>query len=280
LPQAILEKIKSSLSEAAKKVRSHRLFAKTKEARIETTQKLQDLSQKLLGHLGNLISGIEVQGHKVRGMGLRALNNLAENYHNMSQMMPQILHWIKTGKVVKGKIISLFNVDFRAIKRGKVGKKIEFGFKWGINQIRGGYVSIFMHSNMMSHDANYAVLGVKEHIRIFGEVPEDFGFDRAAWSADHKEEIRALGVENVAIAPKGKAQWEVKDQIKTKMVCERAQVEGKIGTMKRYGLNKSEARIPSRVRMSAIRSCLQFNLRRLAKDIRLTEMNLKTVDAI
>ena len=85
--------------------------------------------------------------------------------------------------------------------------QIEFGLKWGINQIRGGYVSIFMHKNMMCHDANYAVLGVQEHIRIFGEAPKDFGFDRAAWSTEHKEKIRDLGVKNLAIAPKGQAKW-------------------------------------------------------------------------
>lgn len=82
---------------------------------------------------------------------------------------------------------------------------VDAGLKWGINQIRGGYVSLFMCADMMVCDASYAVQSVKAHIRIFGQPPRDFGFDRAAWSQEHKEEIRELGVKNLGIAPKGQA---------------------------------------------------------------------------
>ena len=260
-------KMKETFSKIGKQVRSHRLFAKTREAKREIEQDLQALSQNLLGQLGNLLTNVDTKKNQIQGMGVRALNNLSEDYQNMCQMMWQISKWIQTGRVAKGKILSLFNTHFRAINRGKVGKQIEFGLKWGINQIRGGYVSIFMHKDMMCHDANYAVLGVQEHIRIFGEAPKDFGFDRAAWSTEHKKKIRDLGVKNLAIAPKGQAKWEVGPQVKERMVRERAQIEGKIGTMKRRGLNKCEAKINSRVRMSALRAGLSLNLRRFAKDL-------------
>jgi hypothetical protein len=272
LPKGLVGKMKEGMSEIAEKVRSHRLFAKTKEARMEINQSLQKLSGDLLDQLGDLLANADIKANQIKGMSKRALNNLALDYHHMCQMLPQISLWIRTGKVAKDKIVSLFNVDFRAINRGKIGKKIEFGLKWGINQIRGGYVSIFMHAKMMAHDASYAVQGVEEHIRIFGEPPRDFGFDRAAWSAEHKEEIRNLGVKNMAIAPKGKAEWEVGPRVKDRMVRERAQIEGKIGTMKRYGLNKSEARLPHRVRMSALKAGLCLNLRRFAKDLAAAQM--------
>jgi hypothetical protein len=272
----VVGKMKKNFSEAGKKVRGHRLFAKTREAKREIEQDLVNLSQNLLGHLGELLGDLDVKKNQIHGMGVRALNNLSENYHNMSQMVGQIKKWIETGKVAKGKIISLFNTNFKAINRGKSGKPIEFGLKWGINQIRGGYMSIFMHSEMMCHDANYAVLGVKEHIRIFGKPPRDFGFDRAAWSAEHKNEIKNLGVKNLAIAPKGQADWEVGPRVKDRMVRERSQIEGKIGTAKRRGLNKSEARINSRVRQSAHRAALSLNLRRFAKDLSMMAMATAT----
>lgn len=272
LPKTLIDKMKGGMSKIAEKVRSHRLFAKTKEARMEINQHLQELSGNLLDQLGDLLEQIDIQTNQVKGMSKRALNNLALDYQHMCQMLPQIMHWIAKGKVVKNKIVSLFNTDFRAIKRGKIGKTVEFGLKWGINQIRGGYVSIFMHAKMMCHDANYAVMGVEEHVRIFGQSPRDFGFDRAAWSAEHKKEIRKLGVKNVAIAPKGKAKWEVGPRVKDRMVSERAQVEGKIGTMKRHGLNKPESRLPYRVRMSALKAGLCLNLRRFAKDLVISAM--------
>ena len=267
LPRKLVGAMRDQMKAAAELVREHRLFAKTKEARLKVNQELQNLSESLLDGLGDLLAGVDLKRNHVKDMAKRAMNNLALDYQNMSQMMPQISHWIKTGKVVKGKIVSLFNTDMRAINRGKIGKKIEFGLKWGINQIRGGYVSIFMHSQMMCHDANYAVQGVAEHIRIFGKAPRDFGFDRAGWSEDHKESILVLGVKNVAIAPKGQANWDVGPRVKERMVRERAQIEGKIGTMKRYGLNKTEAKLPYRVRMSALKAGLCLNLRRFAKDL-------------
>jgi hypothetical protein len=272
LGKKVLGKMRGIISSAAKQVRSHRLFAKTRETKSEIEQGLKSMSQDLLNQLRMFVSDLDVKKNQITGMGVRALNNLSEDYHNMCQMMAQIAKWIDTGKVAKGKIVSLFNTHFRAINRGKVGKQIEFGLKWGINQIRGGYVSIFMHADMMCHDANYAVLGVEEHIRIFAQAPKDFGFDRAAWSAEHKKEIKKLGVKNIAIAPKGQAKWAVGPQVKDRMVRERAQIEGKIGTMKRRGLNKSEARTNPRVRISAVRAALSLNLRRFAKDIAMGEM--------
>jgi hypothetical protein len=259
--------MREKFSEIGEAVRGHRLFAKGKEAKKEISQKLEKLTEELLSNLGDLQNGLDEKKNKVKGQGKRALNNLSEIYHNMSQMMPEISQWIKTGKVVKGKIVSLFNPNFRAINRGKIGKQIEFGLKWGVNQIRGGYVTLFMHQKMMCHDANYAVMGVTEHIRIFGAPPRDFGFDRAAWSQEHRDEIKELGVRNVAIAPKGQSEWEVGPRVKDRMVRERAQIEGKIGTMKKFGLNKSEAKINTRVKMSAHRAALRLNLRRFTKDL-------------
>lgn len=275
LGKKVFGKMQETFLKVSKKVRSHRLFAKTQGAKNEIEQDLKKLTQQALNQLGIFLSDLDVKENQIKGMGLRALNNLAENYQNMCQMMSQLAQWIETGKVAKDKILSLFNTQFRAINRGKTGKKIEFGLKWGINQIRGGYVSIFMHSNMMCHDANYAVLGVQEHIRIFGLPPKDFGFDRAAWSVEHRKEIKKLGVKNLAIAPKGKAKWDVGPRVKDRMVRERAQIEGKIGTMKRYGLNKSEARINSRLQMSAFKAGLCLNLRRFAKDLVQTTMAQK-----
>lgn len=271
-PKSLVNKMKATFADIGKKVRAHRLFAKTPEAKAGIGRKLSKLTEAILNNLGDLLEGIDVKKNQVRGKGKRALNNLAEDYHNMCQMLGQIKHWLKTHKVPKGKIISLFNTSFRAINRGKIGKQIEFGLKWGINQIRGGYMSVFMCAEMMTCDANYAVRGVEEHIRIFGQPPRDFGFDRAAWSREHKDQIRKLGVKNLGIAPKGQARWEVGPRVKERMTRERAQVEGKIGTIKQQGFNKPNAKTNSGVRQSALRAALGFNLRRFAKDVALSTM--------
>jgi len=66
---------------------------------------------------------------------------------------------------------------------------------------------------------------------------------------------------------KGKAKPEVGPRVQARMTRERAQVEGKIGTIKRQGFNKPDAKTNFGVRKSAFRAALGFNLRRFAKDI-------------
>jgi hypothetical protein len=278
--RSLMNKLKEKFAKVGEKVRFHRLFAKTTEMRREINQELLSLSSDLANGLGSLIENIDLKANQVCGSGRRALNNLTEIYNNFCRMLPEIQEWIQSGKVAKEKIVSLFTPEFKAIDRGKIGKKIEFGLKWGINQVRGGYISIYMNNNMMAYDADYAVTAIEEHQRIFGISPRDFGFDRAAWSTEHKIQIRQQGVRNVAIAPKGTADWEVGPRVKDRMIRERAQVEGKIGTMKlNYGFNKSQAKKVFGVRRSAQRAALCFNLKRFAKDLALAT-NLKSASAM
>jgi hypothetical protein len=265
----VFVKMKTKFSSIAEIIREHRLFAKTKEARLKLTEDLYSNTQGLILDLEKLISNVDQE--KLTGNAKKSFFRLVDLYNNMCRMMPEINLWIEKGKVVKGKIVSLFNPDFKAINRGKIGKQIEFGLKWGINQVRGGYISLFMHSNMMSYDADYAVRSVEEHIRIFGIAPRDFGFDRAAWSTEHMDEIKKAGVKNIGIAPKGQAKWKVGPRVQDRMIRERAQVEGKIGTLKTHcGFNKTNSKTPSGVRRSALRAVLCFNLKKFAKDLSAT----------
>jgi len=76
--------------------------------------------------------------------------------------------------------------------------------RWGINQIRGGYVPLFMMKEMRSADYDYAVQAIKEHIKLFGRPPKEYGFDRGGWSEPHMNQMKELGVKRVAVAPKDK----------------------------------------------------------------------------
>ncbi len=57
-------------------------------------------------------------------------------------------------------------------------------------------------------------------------------------------ELKRLGVKDIGLAPRGRSHWLVPEKVKAKLVSERAQVEGGIGTIKcgKYGFNKPSAR--------------------------------------
>jgi len=258
------QKIKGKLQEMAKNLRKHRLFSKTKEARLKVAAKMSQVSKELLQDLGQLINGIS---KNVTGSKKRAANHMAEVYSAMMQLIGQIDHWIKTGWPAPEKIISLFQIDLRSIPRGKIGKDVEFGLKWGINQIRGGYIRLFMMNEMRSADYNYAVEAIREHIRIFGAPPDEYGFDRGGWSEPHMKEMEELGVKRIGVAPKGKQAWKVSKSCEDRIKRERAQVEGKIGTIKHYGFNKPEETTTPGMKRAARRAELRFNLTRLFRDL-------------
>lgn len=57
-----------------------------------------------------------------------------------ARLIPQILQWMTTGVVAKGKILHAGITQARAIVRNKAGKKVEFGLQYLINRIGGGYL--------------------------------------------------------------------------------------------------------------------------------------------
>lgn len=260
----VKEKIKGRLQEMAWNLRKHRLFSKTKEQRLKVAAKMSQLTKDLLQDLEQLTKNIS---SNVSGKKKRAANHLADVHMAMLQLIGQIDHWIKSGWPTPEKIVSLFQIDLRSIPRGKIGKDVEFGLKWGVNQIRGGYVRLFMMSEMRSADFNYAVEAIREHIRIFGVPPDEYGFDRGGWSEPHMEEMKELGVKRVGVAPKGKESWKVSAACEDRIKRERAQVEGKIGTMKHYGFNKPEEKTTPGMRRAARRAELRFNLTKLFRDL-------------
>jgi hypothetical protein len=263
---AVKERIMTRIVKIKKLVRKYRLFAKTKEVRKEVTQELLKLSKDLTGKIGKCLEEMEgkavssLKGHQKTAY--ERLKHLREIFQKLS---PQIAYYLKRGKVAKDNV-SLFLTEVRSIVRGKAGKKVEFGIKWGMNQIRGGYISLFRMDGK-GGEADWMVAGVEHHRKTFGVVPEEFGYDRGGWSGEHMDFIEGMGVKRMAVAPKGKAPWRVSDRCKGRMVNERAQVEGKIGTTKHYGLNKPEAKTTQGMCRSARRAELRFNLTRFLKDM-------------
>ena len=50
-------------------------------------------------------------------------------------------------------------------------------------------------------DARFAVRAVRDHIQLFGEARRAYAYDRAGHSQENVEELKALGVKQVALAP-------------------------------------------------------------------------------
>jgi len=263
-------KIVGKMKAAQKKVREYRLFAKTKKQKDKVMLEMVDIVDAVQRALGKAIETSRKKKSRVSGYGKVARTKAGQLHTTMGKLLPQISHWVKTGRVASGKIISLYIPELYSIVRGKVGKTVEFGLTWGIRRLRGGFVlATVSKSKTELHDTRFAVRAVDEHIALFGEPPKEYGYDRGGWSEENVTELQRKGVKEVGLAPRGSAGWTVSDTTKRRLARERAQIEGCIGTAKhnKYGFDRPAARSTEMMGSCGQLAVLGFNLNKLAREL-------------
>lgn len=265
-----LKRVGARVKEAKKKVRAHRLFAKTANAKKKLTKELACIAEGVNAELGRSLEVAKAQGERMRRHGKVAWAKLNALHGTMSKLLPQIRYWLRTGKVAAGKIVNIHIPELYAIVRGKAGKAVEFGLKWGIARLRGGFVlATLARGKGDMPDSRFALEAVDQHISIFGKPPKSYAYDRGGYSCDNIKKLMAKGVKEVGLAPRGKAKWAVEEKVKDKLVNERAQVEGSIGAVKsgRYGFNRPAARSAEMMGVCGQRAVLGLNLNKLIRGL-------------
>lgn len=257
--------------EAAKKTaREYRLFAKTKELKNKVMGQMANIVEKVQRQLKRAIAAAATQTTRVRKYGKVARAKVHQLHDTMTKLLPQIRYWLKTGWVAAGKVISLHVPELYSIVRGKVGKTVEFGLSWGIRRLKGGYLlATVATSKKELGDSKFALSAVDEHIALFGKPPAAYAYDRGGWSKANVAALKKKGVKEVGLAPRGKAQWKVSAATRKKLVSERAQVEGGIGTIKhaKYGFNRPAARSARMMGFCGQSATLGFNLNKLVREL-------------
>lgn len=255
---------------AKKKVRAHRLFAKTASAKKQLTTELAAIVEGINTELGQGLEAARAQGERLKKHGKVAWNKLNALHATMAKLLPQIRYWLRTGKVASGKIINIHIPELYSIVRGKAGKAVEFGLKWGIARLRGGFIlATLARGKGDMPDSRFALQAVDQHIALFGKPPRSYAYDRGGYSAENIKKLKAKGVKEVGVAPLGKAKWAVGNKVKEKLVNERAQVEGSIGAVKsgRYGFNRPPARSAEMMGVCGQRSVFGLNLNKLIRGL-------------
>jgi len=264
--------IKKTLDKIKGLVRGSHLFAKDKTSKVKIAKKLMHTIEDIHHSLHHDLSSYE---RSIRG---KAAQELARITEVMNRLLPQIKYFLDTGFVAPKKVIHLIMDDLYSIVRGKAGKSVEFGLKWGINRLYGGFVMGFLMTGRCDSDTKFCMEALRYHQRLFDCVPETYGFDRGGYSRINITKAKKMGVINVGIAPKGKAEWTVNDAMRRSIVNERAQVEGNIGTMKKgiYGFNKPEARSTRAMEICGQRAFAGMNLRKLVRELIKIEVQAAT----
>ncbi len=195
-----MEKADCIIEKAAQVIRSakeYHPFAKEKEEKQSILTRMIKETETLLKETVSAVKNI-------KEVPCRVIKNAKEKLVVMKevgeQLIPQIVHQMKTGTVAKGKIIHAGITQAAAIVRNKTGKKAEFGLKYLINRIGGGYIfgSLILGTVSETKMPGLSVSGYQE---IFGEVaaPEFLTYDRGGHSKPNIKKLRKAGVKKIGI---------------------------------------------------------------------------------
>ena len=260
----------TKIKAAKEKTRRYRLFTKTKKARLKLLTEMASLVEATQVQLGRALEVASAARRHVTKYGQVAHAKAAQLHETMKKLLPQIRYWLKTGRVAVDKIVSLHIPELYSIVRGKVSKPVEFGLSWGITRLRGGFLLATMAANRRELvDTKFAVRAVDQCIALFGKPPRAYAYDRGGHSLENVAELKKKGVKDVGLAPRGRVAWAVAEEMKEKLVKERALVEAGIGTLKarKYGFNRPRARSAEMMGACGQLAVLGFNINKLVRGL-------------
>jgi hypothetical protein len=249
------------------KVKDYHLFAKTKPEKDKVLKQIIAASKQLQSHCKRLIKAAAGTTDRVVGAAVEKLKQMAAV---SAALLPQIAHWMKTGKVASQKLLHAGITSARAIVKKTTGKKVQFGLKWLINRIPGGYI-FGKVVQARADEKKMPLEALKNYREVFGAkaTPEMVIYDRGGSCAGTVEKLITAGVKKVGIQPAGKAPWYVAEADQQEVKSQRGKTEGSIGTLKsrKYEFNHGRQRSPATLEAAGQRAMVCMNLNNLLRDI-------------
>ena len=174
---------------------------------------------------------------------INALNTLVEHTERVVAQSRSRLSGVMPESA--SRVISLHDVDARPLRKGRLGRPVEFGYKAQIVDNADGV--ILDHNVEMGNppDAPQLAPAVERISRRTGRTPRAVTADRGYGEASVEDDLRALGVRNVAIPRKSKPtaarrEFEHRRAFRQKVKW-RTGSEGRINHIKRsYGWDRTE----------------------------------------
>jgi hypothetical protein len=248
-------------------VKEHHLFAKGKQAKRQVLTRLLTEVGQLMVQTRPLLRRL---GDSYDRVTQRATATLGAMHEVAKRLVPQIVQWITTGVVAKGKIVHAGVPQARALVRHQAGKEVEFGLPYLLSRLGGGYLFGTMIRGAVD-ESKMPLQALAGYRALFGAhaTPTLLVYDRGGYATATLTALAHEGVQELGIQPKGQGVWHVAEAIRETVRSERGKTEGVIGTLKTetYGFNKPKERLWQTLEMAGPRSILSFNLNKLMRDL-------------
>lgn len=236
-----------------------------KEVR-EITGKMATEARKVLERVERMARKLipeTAQDHKMIG-------NLLYTAKNVRKIIDQS-EAVNTGNTkLTDRLVSLDDPDARPIVKGKLGKRVEFGYKLQVQEIEGGIITDYQLYKENPCDKTLMDDAIRKHQDIFGKAPREISLDRGYYDSDNEKRAYEAGVKNVCIPKVGRKSKE-RAQFESTRTFQRikrwrAGIEGRISCLKRrFGLNRSMLRGYWKTQMWSGLGIFAHNLRQAVK---------------
>jgi IS5 family transposase len=192
-------------------------------------------------------AAIQKIGDKSKAAAQTIKAKLSEAVELTRKLIAQAEQVVAGNRVIPDRIVSFFDPEARPIKKGKLAKTAEFGYKLRIDENEDGFVTGYELYNGNPNDDDLLIPALEQHITRFGKAPNAVATDRGFGSRKNETTVQGLGVKRVSIPAKGKkskARTEHEQQLWFQDLQRfRAAGEAKISLLKRkYGLSRSRYR--------------------------------------
>jgi hypothetical protein len=248
-------------------VKEHHLFAKGTQAKRQVLTRLLTEVGQLVVQTRLVVAGLGARRDRVTHNAITTLHTMHEV---AKRLIPQVVQWITTGVVAKGKIVHAGVTQARAIVRHKTGKDVEFGLPYLLSRLGGGDVFGTMIRGAVD-ESKMPLQALATYRTIFGAhaTPTLRVYDRGGYATATLRALAHEGVKEIGMQPKGQGAWHVAEAIRETVRSERGKTEGIIGTLKTdtYGFNKPKERLWQTLEMAGPQSILSFNLNKLMRDL-------------
>ncbi|MFB9279407.1 ISNCY family transposase [Cohnella cellulosilytica] len=208
------------------------------------TTDVADLAEGVCQQVEQAADAIKEKGKKAAST---LKGKLAEAASLTRKLVAQARQVVSGNRIIPERIVSFFDPEARPIKKGKLGKTAEFGYKVRIDETESGFVTGYALYAGNPSDDDLFVPAVEQHIARFAKAPHAVATDRGFTSAANEKAAVALGVARVSMpirGKKGKKRTEYEKQHWFQNLQRyRAAGEAKISLLKRkYGLSRSRYR--------------------------------------
>jgi IS5 family transposase len=171
---------------------------------------------------------------------------------------------------IPDRLVSIFDPDARPIRRGKLDRPTEFGYKVCLTESEERVVTEYRVFKGNPPDSALLVDAVQGHCQHVGRTPARTATDRGFWSPGNERALMELGVRKVSMPRRGKESVKRREYERQswfrRLQRWRAGQEATISVLKRrYGLDRTLYRGADGSRRWVGEAVWGYNLRRIAQ---------------